>query len=136
MIKIFTLNNGDDIIAEMLNEDEEHVILKDPLTIKYAISMKGGMYVQLRMYNIFSADDIFSFKKSAIVSVSYPRANMAEYYQLSVDTAKKEFIPDVDMMVDEYVTALKSYQMDRQVAETTEAAFTDFLQKVTLKTMQ
>lgn len=136
MIKIFTLNGGDDIIAEMLNEDDDHIILKDPLTIKYAISIKGGMYVQLKMYSIFSSDEIFSFKKSSIISSSYPRQNMEEYYKLSVQTAKDEFVPDVNALIDDYVVALKNYQMDRQVEQQTDAAFTDFLQKVTLKTMQ
>jgi hypothetical protein len=136
MIKIFTLNSGDDIIAEMLDEDDDQIILKDPLTIKYAISMKGGMYIQLKLYGIFSADEIFSFKKSLIISSCYPKENMVDYYKLSVETAKEEFIPDVDAMVDQHISSLKSYQMDKQLAEQNDAAFTDFLQKVTIKTMQ
>lgn len=136
MIKIFTLNTGDDIIAEMLDEDEDNIILKDPLTIKYAISMKGGVYVQLKYYGLFTASDIFSFKKSAVISTSHPKQNMMEYYQLSVQTAKDEFLPEVDAMVDQHVLMLKSYQMDKEMSEKNDAAFTDFLQKVTIKTMQ
>lgn len=136
MIKIFTLNTGDDIIAEMLDEDEESVILKDPLTIKYAVSMKGGIYVQLKYYGLFTADDIFAFKKSSIISMSHPKDNMMEYYTLSVQTAKEEFIPEVDAIIDQHVTMIKTYQMDREMNEKTDAAFSDFLQKVTLKTLQ
>lgn len=136
MIKIFTLNTGDDIIAEMLDEDEDHIILKNPLTIKYAMSVKGGLYVQLKYYGMFTDDDIFSFKKSAIISTSHPKQNMMEYYLLSVETAKEEFIPEVDAMVDQHVMMIKNYQMDKQMHEKTDAAFNDFLQKVTIKTLQ
>lgn len=136
MIKIFTLNTGDDIIAEMLDEDEENIILKDPLTIKYAVSMKGGIYVQLKYYGLFTADDIFAFKKNSVISISHPKENMSEYYALSVQTAKEEFIPEVDSLIDQHVMMIKNYQMDKQLNERTDAAFNDFLQKVTIKTLQ
>lgn len=136
MIKIFTLNGGDDIIAEMLNEDEQFIILKDPLVIKYAISMRGGMAVQLKPYGIFSSDSIFSFKKDCILSSCYAKQNMEDYYKLSVEISRDEFVPEVDAMIDTHVNSLKGYQMDKKLAEQTDAAFTDFLQKVTLKTMQ
>ena len=61
---------------------------------------------------------------------------MMEYYQLSVQTAKDEFLPEVDAMVDQHVLMLKNYQMDKEMSEKNDAAFTDFLQKVTIKTMQ
>jgi hypothetical protein len=136
MIKIFTLNTGDDIIAEMLDEDEENVILKNPLTIKYSVSMKGGIFVQLRYYGLFTHDDIFAFKKNSIISTSHPKPNMTEYYMLSVETAKEEFVPEVDSMIDQHIMMIKNYQMDKQLNEKTDAAFNDFLQKVTIKTLQ
>ncbi len=136
MIKIFTLNNGDDIIADMLNEDDNEIILKDPLSIKYAFSMRGGMAVQLKPYGIFSANSIFSFKKNSIISSCYPKDNVLEYYNLSVEISRDEFTPEVDNMIDTHVVSLKGYQMDKKLAEQDQAAFTDFLQKVTLKTMQ
>jgi hypothetical protein len=136
MIKIFTLNTGDDIIAEMLDEDEENIILKNPLTIKYSVSMKGGIFVQLRYYGLFTHDDIFAFKKNSIISTSHPKQNMTEYYMLSVETAKEEFVPEVDSMIDQHIMMIKNYQMDKQLNEKTDAAFNDFLQKVTIKTLQ
>lgn len=136
MIKIFTLNTGDDIIAEMLDEDEESIILKDPLTIKYAVSMKGGIFVQLKYYGLFTADDIFAFKKNSVISMSHPKENMMEYYKLSVQTAKEEFIPEVDSMIDQHIMMIKSYQMDKEITEKTDAAFNEFMNKVTVKTLQ
>ena len=136
MIKIFTLNSGDDIIAEMLDEDEEFIILKDPLIIKYAFSTKGGMYIQLKYYGIFSSDSIFSFKKSSICSTCYPKDNMMEYYRLSVEVTKEELIPDVDAMIDHQITSIKSYTMSKQLETRADAVFTDLLQKVSLKNMQ
>ena len=136
MIKIFTLNSGDDIIAEMLDEDEEFIILKDPLIIKYAFSTKGGMYIQLKYYGMFSSDSIFSFKKSSICSACYPKDNMAEYYGLSVEISKEELIPDVDAMIDHQITSIQSYNMTKQLETRADAVFTDLLQKVSLKNMQ
>jgi hypothetical protein len=136
MIKIFTLNTGDDIIAEMLDEDDEHIILKDPLTIKYAVSMKGGIFVQLKYYGLFTDNEIFSFKKSAVISTSHPKTNMIEYYTLSVQTAKESFIPDIDAIIDEHVVMLKNYQMDKMMVEKTDSAFNEFLHKVTSKHLQ
>ena len=136
MIKIFTLNSGDDIIAEMLDEDEEFIILKDPLIIKYAFSMKGGMYIQLKYYGMFSSDCIFSFKKTAISSTCYPKDNMIEYYSLSVEISKEELIPDVDAMIDNQILTIQSYNMTKQMETRADAVFTDLLQKVSLKNMQ
>jgi hypothetical protein len=55
---------------------------------------------------------------------------------LSVETAKEEFVPEVDSMIDQHIMMIKNYQMDKQLNEKTDAAFNDFLQKVTIKTLQ
>jgi len=136
MIKIFTLNTGDDIIAEMLDEDDDFIILKDPLIIKYAFSMKGGMYIQLKYYGMFSSDSIFSFKKSSVCSTCYPKDNMTKYYMLSVDISKDELLPDVDAMVDGQIASIQSYKENKQMETRADALYTDLLEKVSLKNMQ
>ena len=135
-IKIFTLNNGDDIIGDMLDEDNDVIIVKDPLIIKYAFSTRGGMYMQLKYYGMFSSDSLFSFKKSAIISVCIPRDNMVDYYILSAEIAKNEFVEDINDMIADQIAAIENYNANKQVELQTESAFSDFLEKVTIKTMQ
>lgn len=135
-IKIFTLNNGDDIIGDMLDEDTDVIIVKDPLIIKYAFSTRGGMYMQLKYYGMFSSDSLFSFKKSAIISVCIPRDNMVDYYILSAEIAKNEFVEDINDMIADQIAAIENYNANKQVELQTESAFSDFLEKVTIKTMQ
>lgn len=135
-IKIFTLNNGDDIIGDILDEDQDVVIVKDPLIIKYAFTTRGGMYMQLKYYGMFSSDSLFSFKKNGIMSMCMPRDNMVEYYLLSAEIAKTEFVEDINDMIEDQTDAIKSYNANKQVVMQTESAFSDFLEKVTIKTMQ
>ena len=135
-IKIFTLNNGDDIIGDMLDEDTDVIIVKDPLIIKYAFSTRGGMYMQLKYYGMFSSDSLFSFKKNAIISICLPRDNMVDYYILSAEIAKNEFVEDINDMIADQIAAIENYNANKQVELQTESAFSDFLEKVTIKTMQ
>lgn len=132
MIKIFTLNSADDIIGEMLDEDENYFIVKDPLIIKYGQTIRSGMYVQLKFFGMFSDDDIFAFKKSSITSVCNPKENMAEYYRLSVEVAKSEFMPDVDEMINDSISAIKNYKINKGADE----ALSKFLENIPIKTMQ
>jgi uncharacterized protein (UPF0333 family) len=61
---------------------------------------------------------------------------MVDYYLLSAEIAKNEFVEDINDMITDQIAAIETYNANKQVAMQTESAFSDFLEKVTIKTIQ
>jgi hypothetical protein len=86
IVKFMRLNNGEDIISEVIMEDN-FIVLINPLKILYTTSAKPGFLSISLMQWVFtkiSLENIFEMPKNAILLSSDPTDGLLDYYWQTV----------------------------------------------------
>jgi hypothetical protein len=103
-VKFLRLNTGEDIIAELYQQDNGEYKILNPLKILYTMNEKTGMLAISLMHWIFpkiSETIEYDLKQESIVLTSNASIQMTEYYysMLTKTKAKQEY---EDSDYDEY----------------------------------
>lgn len=81
MLALLKLYNGQEVIGNVKEEQDNKVVLEDPMQINYRLVATQPMpTVSVSRYMPFSMDKIFSFDKKDLLHIAQPRKAMAEYY--------------------------------------------------------
>ena len=81
MLALIKLYNGQEVIGNVKEEQDNKVVLEDPMQINYRLVATQPMpTVSVSRYMPFSMDKIFSFDKKDLLHIAQPRKAMEEYY--------------------------------------------------------
>jgi hypothetical protein len=81
MIALIKLYNGQEVIGSVKDDQDNKVILEDPMQINYRLVATQPMpTVSVSRYMPFSMDKIFAFEKKDLLHIAQPRKAMADYY--------------------------------------------------------
>ena len=81
MLALIKLYNGQEVIGNVKEEQDNKVVLEDPMQINYRLVATQPMpTVSVSRYMPFSMNKIFSFDKKDLLHIDQPRKAMAEYY--------------------------------------------------------
>lgn len=96
MIKIIKLTNGTEIVGKIIEENNDIVVVEDPLQINYKYFMHAYPAVTLTKYILFSGNRAVSFKQSMVLNSVPPRSTFKDYYIAQADKS----ILELDQIVD------------------------------------
>lgn len=106
-VSIVKLVNGTEIVGDVLANDEQVVIVNDPLQINYRQKANSTLpSISLHRFNPFSNSTCMCFNNRDVLSVDSPLPGMVKYYDVSMKVIREE----VDKMIsDELFDAAASY---------------------------
>ena len=81
MLALIKLYNGQEVIGNVKDDQDNKVVLEDPMQINYRLVATQPMpTVSVSRYMPFSMDKIFAFETKDLLHIAQPRKAMAEYY--------------------------------------------------------
>lgn len=106
MLALIKLQNGQELIGNVKEEQEQTVVLEDPLQINYRLVATQPMpTVSVSRYMPFASEKVFAFEKKDLLHISKPKSAMADYYKHALNNYKMVIDRNVD---DELRYATKS----------------------------
>lgn len=107
MIALIKLTNGTELIADVIKQDEQSVILRDPLQINYRQRMDmSPPAVFLHRFIPFAHNTDHTLRDDHVLSYSIPLPGLVSYYCATLNAIRNS----VDKFVDDELTiAANSY---------------------------
>lgn len=90
-IMFFRLNNGEDIVATVVFEDEKDIILANPLKVVYLPKGKGMLSISFMqwVFSKITVNQEFLIGTKDILTMTYPNPALIEHYFDTVEYFKK-----------------------------------------------
>lgn len=86
MVSIIRLVDGTEVVGKIVQEDQNVMMIKDPLQINYRQRPDSLPAVYLHRYIPFSGSDTLEFKKAHILNQVKPLSNLEKYYSAVLKT--------------------------------------------------
>jgi hypothetical protein len=97
-IKIIRLQSGEDIIAEVI-EDEESVMLVEPMTLIMKRTTQGSvMYLMPWLPTELIKDNCATLYQGDILAMFEPNDDMVEYFTNMVEKVNKKKVKETDLL--------------------------------------
>lgn len=97
MLTIFKLINNAEVIGEVINETDELISIKNPLSINYRYKNDTSPpMIALSRYFAFSVEEVIDFKQKHVLSRSKPIGSMTGYYNITLKNIKEYIDPNVE----------------------------------------
>lgn len=89
MVSIIRLVDGTEVVGSIVQEDQNTMMIKDPLQINYRQRPDSLPAIYLHRYIPFSGTDTFEFKKTHILNQVKPLINLEKYYSAVLKTMQE-----------------------------------------------
>ena len=96
MIVILKLNNGTEIVGELVDEKPASITLRKPFQINYKYFYGPLPSMSLAKYMMFADNDTFSFMKDTFINRVEARKPFAEFYLLTSSTYDTDIAEKID----------------------------------------
>ena len=104
---IIKMISGEEIIAEIVNEDDTHTTLANPIQVHRRIARDGTSQLAVSYWFHLTDDDHFKIKNDTIVALSSKIEDNALQQYLNFVTARTEVIGPTDQQQEEYYSRLE-----------------------------
>jgi predicted transport protein len=104
---VIKMISGEEIIAEIIDEDDLHLTLLNPIQIHRRIARDGSSQLAASYWFHFSEDDHFKIKKDKIVALSSKIEDNALQQYIHFVTTRTEVIGPSDQQQEEYYSILE-----------------------------
>jgi len=130
MLALIKLQNGQEMIGNVLEESVAKITVEDPLQINYRLVATQPMpTVSVSRYMPFSNDTVFTFDKLDLLHVVEPKKAMAEYYKNALINYKEVIDDSVEQ---ELMSASASDEFEGSEDEMNDA-YSALLERINLK---
>jgi len=96
MISIIKLVNGIEVIGDIISDESNIIIMKNPLQINYRYKNEfSPPVISLTRYSSFAETRDVLFKKENVMNTFTPIVNMIKYYNTSLKNIEQHIDPSV-----------------------------------------
>lgn len=108
---LLKLVDGSDVICRVMELEETHIKVDNPMKVVYNIEGPTGQTAMLTKYAYFSEQIVFDFRREHIVQVLEPKEDMVQWYENVLQTIQERdntliVEDDIDEREQEYMETL------------------------------
>jgi hypothetical protein len=132
MLALIKLQNGTEVIGNVIENMEQYLAIEDPMQINYRLVPSSPMpTVSVSRYMPFSGEQIITFAKKDMLHMVEPRKTMADYYKHALTNYRMS----IDKNVDEELKEATREPIDLEDAseEDVNDAYKALLERINLK---